>query len=151
MRVKLCSRCPYTPRDLAGHYDPHGDLHVCAKCDAEQGASTNYRLHKTPRRQQCVTARNIPGTTQPCVARSAAENLASSGTIRAEPPSVQRSALTASRHVCKTTAAGYVDFTPSDNGRSENRAASRCSDADRHPTEIGHVDDDICLTLGDAT
>jgi hypothetical protein len=127
MRVKLCSRCPYTPHDLAGHYDPQGDLHVCAKCDAEQGASTNYRPHKTHRRQQCVTAPNIPGTAQPSVARSATENLASSGTTAAEPPSVQRSALTASRHVRKATAAGYVDFTPPDNRRG---------DADCHPAEI---------------
>jgi hypothetical protein len=148
MRVKLCSRCPYTPRDLAGHYDPQGDLHVCATCDAEQGANTNYRPHKTPRRQQCVTALNFPGTAQPCVARSATDNLASSGTIRAEPPSVQRSALSTSRHVCETTAAGY---TPPDNGRRDNRVASRCGDADRHPREIGGADGDICFTLGDAT
>jgi hypothetical protein len=24
MRVKLCSRCPYSPLDLAGYYDPAG-------------------------------------------------------------------------------------------------------------------------------
>jgi hypothetical protein len=24
MRVKLCSRCPYSPLDLAGYYDPVG-------------------------------------------------------------------------------------------------------------------------------
>jgi hypothetical protein len=151
MRVKLCSRCPYTPRDLAGHYDPQGDLHVCAKCDAEQGASTDYRPHKTHRRQRCVTAPKIPGMAQPCVARSATDNLASSGTIRAEPPSVQRSALSASGHVCKTTAVGYVDFTPLDNSRGEDRAARRRSDAGRHPSEIEYADGDICFTLGDAT
>ena len=38
MRVKVCSRCPYTPRDLADHYDPDGILHACAKCDGEHGA-----------------------------------------------------------------------------------------------------------------
>jgi hypothetical protein len=136
MRVKLCSRCPYTPRDLAGHYDPEGDLHVCAKCDAEQGANPNYRPHRTHRRQPCVTAPDIPRTAQPSVVRSATENLASSGTTRAEPPSVQRSALTASRHVRKATAAGYVDFTPPDNRRGEIPAASRRNDADRYPTGI---------------
>ena len=31
MRGNLCSRCPYSPLDLAGHYDPAGLLHVCAK------------------------------------------------------------------------------------------------------------------------
>jgi hypothetical protein len=54
MRVKLCSRCPYTPRDLAGHYDPEGILHVCAKCDGRQEASTNHYPRKAYRRQQCA-------------------------------------------------------------------------------------------------
>jgi hypothetical protein len=36
MRVKLCTRCPYLPCDLAGHYDPEGALHLCATCDREQ-------------------------------------------------------------------------------------------------------------------
>jgi hypothetical protein len=130
MRVKLCSRCPYTPRDLAGHYDPEGVLHVCAKCDGEQGASTNYCPHKAHRRQQCVTAPNILGTAQPSVARSATENLASYGTTAAEPPSVQGSALTASRHARKATADGYVDFTPPDSDRGDTA---------------------FCFTLGGAT
>jgi hypothetical protein len=124
MRVKLCSRCPYTPRDLAGHYDPEGVLHVCAKCDVEQAASTNYRPRKPHRRQQCVTAPNIPGMTQPSVARSATDDLASYGTTPGEPPSVQRSALTASRHARKATADGYVDFTLPDDGCSETSAAT---------------------------
>ena len=42
MRVKLCARCPYTPRDLAGHYDPEGVLHVCATCDGKQEVSARY-------------------------------------------------------------------------------------------------------------
>jgi len=151
MRVKLCSRCPYTPRDLAGHYDPQGDLHVCAKCDREQGASINHRPHKAHRRQRCVTVLNILGTAQPTVARSATENSASYGTTRAEPPSVQRSALTASGHVKRATAAGYVDFTSPDNRRGEIPAASRSSDADRYPAEIKHADGNICFISGDAT
>jgi hypothetical protein len=35
MRVKLCTRCPYTPQDLTGHYDPEAALHLGAKCDGE--------------------------------------------------------------------------------------------------------------------
>jgi len=35
MRVKLCSRCPYAPRDLADHYDPDAALYSCARCDSE--------------------------------------------------------------------------------------------------------------------
>jgi hypothetical protein len=122
MRVKLCSRCPYIPRDLAGHYDPEGVLYACAKCDGEQGASTNYYPSKAYRRQQCVTTPNILGTARPHVARFATEGLASYGTTPGEPPSVPRSALTASRHARKATADGYVDFTPPD-GRDEAPAA----------------------------
>jgi hypothetical protein len=40
MRVRLCKRFPYAPRDLAGRYDPEGALHVCAKCDGQREAST---------------------------------------------------------------------------------------------------------------
>lgn len=50
MRVKLCERCPYTPRDLAGHYDPGASLHVCAKCDDEQRMVTNRYPRKAYRR-----------------------------------------------------------------------------------------------------
>jgi hypothetical protein len=123
MRVKLCSRCPYTPRDLAGHYDPEGVLHVCAKCDGEQAASTNYPPRKPHRRQPCVTAPNVFGRTQPSVVRFATEGLASYGTIPGEPPSVQRSALTVSRYARTATADGYGDFTPPDNRRGEIPAA----------------------------
>jgi hypothetical protein len=122
MRVKVCSRCPYTPRDLAGHYDPDGILHLCAKCDGEQGASTSHHPRKIHRRQQCETFPNIPGTAQPRVAQFATEDLASYGTTPGEPPSAQRSALTASRHARRMTANGYVDFTPPDD-RNEALAA----------------------------
>jgi hypothetical protein len=50
MRVKLCARCPYTPRDLADHHDPEGTLHVCAKCDGQQEASTNHYPREANRR-----------------------------------------------------------------------------------------------------
>jgi hypothetical protein len=33
MRVKLCARCLYQPRDLEDRCDPVAALHVCAKCD----------------------------------------------------------------------------------------------------------------------
>ena len=72
MRVKLCSRCPYTPRDLAGHYDPEGEIHVCARCDGAERASANCYPQKADRRQQCVTIREIPGMAQPSVGQFAA-------------------------------------------------------------------------------
>ena len=50
MRVKLCARCPYAPRDLAGHYDPEAAFHACAKCDGEQGMITNHYPREARRR-----------------------------------------------------------------------------------------------------
>lgn len=112
MRVKLCARCPYTPRDLAGHYDPEGELYACAKCDGGQEVSTNQYPRKTGRRQECATALNILGTSPPSVALSATEGLVSSATTPGEPPSAQKNALTASRPVKRATTGGYVDFIP---------------------------------------
>jgi hypothetical protein len=123
MRVKLCERCPYTPRDLAGHYDPNGLLHACAKCDGQQGASTNHYPRKAHRRQQCTTVPNIFVTAQPSVARSVTEGLVLSGTIPGEPLSVQRSAPIASGLAGRATTNGYADFMPPDSGRSERHAA----------------------------
>jgi hypothetical protein len=114
MRVKLCSRCPYTPRDLAGHYDPEAAVHVCAKCDRAERASTNCYPRKADRRQQCVTPPNITGIAQPSVAQFATESLALSGTTSGEPHFARGSALTASRHARKATVDGYVDFRPPD-------------------------------------
>jgi hypothetical protein len=122
MRVRLCSRCPYTPRDLAGHYDPDGILHACAKCDGHE-ASTNHYPRKAQRRQQCATVPAIYVTAQPIVARSATEGLASSATTPGKPPSVQGSALTVSRAAGKATADGCVAFKRPDNGWDENPAA----------------------------
>src|SRR5262245_22723628 len=56
MRVKLCIRCPYKPRDLAGHYDPNAVLYACAKCDANFDSQDLSEAH---RRQQWST---IPPT-----------------------------------------------------------------------------------------
>jgi hypothetical protein len=122
MRVKLCARCPYTPRDLAGHFDPEGTLHVCARCDGQQEASTNHYPREANRRQKCATVPNIFATEQPSVARSAMGSLVSSGTIPGELPSVQRSAPSASRPAVRATADGYAGFTPLDGNRSEHPA-----------------------------
>ena len=119
MRVKLCARCPYTPQDLAGHYDPKGVLHVCAKCDGHQGAGTNHYPRKTHRRRKCTTVPNIFSTAQPSVARSVTDSLVSSGIIAGEPPSVRRDAPIASRPAGKATAVGYAGFTQPDGGLSE--------------------------------
>ena len=108
MRVKLCAQCPYTRRDLAGHYDPDAILHLCANCDGEQKASTNEYPRKAERRQKCAAIPDIPPLAQPSVARSVKANSASSGTIPGGPRSVQGSALTASGPVRNVTADGYA-------------------------------------------
>ena len=118
MRVKACSVCPYTPRDLAGHYDPEAILHVCAKCDERPGASTSYP-RKVHRRQQCEAFPNNPGTARPSGARSAVESSALYATTPGEPPSVRRNALIASRRARTVTADGCFDFRPPDSDRGE--------------------------------
>jgi hypothetical protein len=122
MRVKLCARCPYTPRDLADHYDPHAVLHVCATCDGEQGMLTNHYPRAANRRQECATVPNSFGTTPRSDARSVMESLVSSGTTPGELPSVQRSAPIASRPARTAIADGYGGFKSPDDGCSENHA-----------------------------
>ena len=108
MRVKLCARCPYTPRDLAGHYDPQAVLHLCADCDGGQKASTNEYPCKAGRRQECALVPNIAPLAQPSVARSATANLASSGSTPGGPRSVQANAPSALGPVRNVTADGYA-------------------------------------------
>jgi len=124
MRVKLSARCQYTPRDLAGHYDPESILHLCANCDGGRKASTNEYPRKAERRQRCATIPNTPVTTQPSVARSATESSALSGAIRGGPPSVRRSALTASGPVRRVIADGYVGFKLLDSDCGEHHATN---------------------------
>src|ERR1700738_1160836 len=112
MRVKLCRRCPYTPRDLADHYDPEAALHVCAKCDGEQAMLINHYPREAHRRRKCATVPNVFRTTQRSAAPSVTESLVSSGTTPGALPSVQRSALIASRPARRATADGDPAFTP---------------------------------------
>jgi hypothetical protein len=110
MRVKLCARCPYTPHDLAGHYDPEAALHACAQCDGEQ----QHYLGETRRRRKCPTTQLTTGTTRWNVAPFATESSASSATIPVESPSVQNGALLTSTPAARATADGYGDFEPPD-------------------------------------
>jgi hypothetical protein len=75
MRVKLCARCPYTPQDLTGHYDPEAALHLCAKCDGEQGMLANHYPRESRRRQTCTTVSNILEMAQRSAALSVTESL----------------------------------------------------------------------------
>jgi hypothetical protein len=118
MRVKLCAWCPYSPRDLAPHYDPEATLYACAKCDSEQ------LLRKTHWRGKCSTTISTPtpNVAQQSAAPFAIESSASSVIIAREPPSVQRSALITSRLARNATADGCGKFALPDDGRSENDA-----------------------------
>jgi hypothetical protein len=114
MRVKLCARCPYAPRDLAGHYDPEATFHVCAKCDGEQGGPIKHYPREAQRRRKCSTVHNIFKMAQRSAAPSVTEGLVSSGTTPGEVPSVRRSALIASKPARRATADGYSDLRPPD-------------------------------------
>jgi hypothetical protein len=97
----------------AGHY--HVSVLSAKAASANRDgreASTSHYPRKAQRRQQCATAPNIFVTAQPSVARSATASLASSGTTHGEPPSVQGSALTASRIARMVTADGYLGKSP---------------------------------------
>jgi hypothetical protein len=106
MRVKLCTRCPYAPRDISGRYDSKAVVHLCVKCDSRRVASADHYPRKTHRRQECATVFSIDVTAQPIVARSVRDGLASSGTTPGERPSAPESAPTVSGIVGTTT----VDF-----------------------------------------
>src|SRR5262245_33332911 len=112
MKVKLCARCPYTPQDLADHYDPLAAMHACATCDREQGTFTR----KTHWRQPCSTILSI-SITQGSVAPFATGSSASSATTPGEPPSVQRNASITSRPAAILTTNGCGDFAPREDGR----------------------------------
>jgi hypothetical protein len=121
MRVKLCARCPYTPRDLAEHYDPAAPLHACAKCDGEQRMLDQRELGESHRRRKCTTTRFRSGKTQWNVAPFATESSASSGTIAVESPSVQSDASITSRPAGRATADGCGDFERPDDHAASNR------------------------------
>ena len=106
MRVKLCARCPYTPRDLASHYDPDAALHACAKCDDNYDMSDRHYPRAAQRRQRCATIHNIVEMAQRSAAPPVMESLASSGTTAGGLPSVQRPALAASGLARRATVDG---------------------------------------------
>lgn len=76
MRVKLCARCPYSPQDLADHYDASSSSHLCVRCDGKAAAKLNI-LIATNGEAKCATATNALNTvSQARPALSAAESLA---------------------------------------------------------------------------
>src|SRR5215475_11119090 len=120
MRVKLCATCPYTPRDLADHYDPAAALHLCATCDVE------YELRKTLRRRTCpATTINTISTAAASAAPFVREDSASFAIIGAAPPCVPENASSISRCAGRATAAGYGDFEPPEDSGDHARRSWR--------------------------
>ena len=126
MRVKLCARCPYTPQDLASHYDSEAALHLCAKCDVEQAMLINHYPREAYRRRPCATISNVFETAQRNVAQSVTETLVSSGTTAGELPYVQRSASNASTPARMAIADGYAGFKPPEDSCTGNDAEISC-------------------------
>jgi hypothetical protein len=122
MKVKLCARCPYTPHDLAGHYDPLAAIHACATCDREQETFARHDRREIHWRQPCSTIPSSTNTSQDGVAPSVTGSLASSATIPGERPSVQRSASITSRPAVTSTTNGCGDFAPPDDRRAARPA-----------------------------
>jgi hypothetical protein len=114
MRVKLCARCSYTPRDLAVHYDPEAALHLCVTCDVE------YSLRKTQRRRTWPTTTINAGITELHAAPSATESSVSFAIIAAAPPSVQASASSISSSAGRATAIGCGDWDPPEDSLSNS-------------------------------
>jgi hypothetical protein len=129
MRVKLCERCPYTPCDLADHYDPEAARHLCTTCDVE------YDLRKTQRRGTCPTmTTDSTGTAQRYAAPFARESSASFAIIAAAPHSVRGNASSISGSAGRTTASGYGKLEPSENGsRNHARISWRSRYPDKEP------------------
>ena len=59
MRVKLCARCPYAPRDLADYYDANSGSHLCFRCDSKSAPAGLAILVTANRESKCATAENI--------------------------------------------------------------------------------------------
>jgi hypothetical protein len=126
MRVKLCARCPYTPRDLDDHYDPAAANHACARCDGQQDRGTLYYPRETYRRRKCSIVPSIFSIPQRSAAPSVAASSVSSGTIPGDRSSVRRSVPIGSRSGEKATAIGFTRFEPpgSDSGSLEENCSS---------------------------
>lgn len=124
MQVKLCPRCPYSPRDLADHYDSDATLHLCAACDAE------YDPCKPLRRRICRTRTIYPTSKASLIERhavlSVTESSASFAIIAAAGHSVRPGASSVSGCAGRATAGGYGDFELLDEASRDPGRGFRC-------------------------
>ena len=120
MRVRVCNRCPYTPRDLAGHYDAEAVLYACAKCDA---ISDIHSSCEPDRRRQWSTTFPSISTIPPSAAPSATDDLALSAITPGAPLCARGNASNASRPEERPTANGCA--APPDHRHREIPGALR--------------------------
>ncbi len=126
MRVKLCARCPYTPRDLADQYDVGAAQYLCPACDLE------HDRRRSLRRGTCqTTPTSTTGNTELRAALFASEGSASFAITAAVRPCVPENASSISPVGGRTTAAGYGDFEQREDGRYRART---CTSADEMPS-----------------
>lgn len=112
MRVKLCIRCPYTPRDLADQYYADAALYLCPACDLE------HDRRRSKRRRTCpTTTTNTTGTFELRAAPFVREGSASFAIIAAAPPCVPENASNISKAAGTTTAVGCGDLAPPEDGK----------------------------------
>lgn len=131
MRVKLCGRCPYTPHDLADHYDPAAALYACARCDGEIGILNTSNSCAAQRREPCTTVfHTVSTTTQPSAVPFAKDGLASFAITHGEPPCAPKNASIASSFAGRPTAHGCADFAPPD-ARLRDATGTSCGSAMR--------------------
>jgi hypothetical protein len=134
MRVKLCTRCPYTPRDLEAHYDPVAANHACARCDGEQDRDKLYYPRDTYRRRKCSIVPSILSIPRRSAAPSVAASSVSSGTTPGDRSSVRRGAPSASSFTGNATANGLTRFEPP--GSDSESLEGNCSSSGSRNKEL---------------
>jgi hypothetical protein len=125
VQVKLCTQCPYSPRDLADHYDIDAALHLCARCDAKFGSFHTLRRRRC--RARTINATGSSGPTKLRAVPSAMASLVSFAIIAAARPCVRPGASTVSSFAVRTIAAGYGDFELPEHGSVDQNANFRRS------------------------
>ena len=134
MRVKLCTRCPYTPRDLEAHYDPVAANHACARCDGEQDRDKLHYPRDTYRRRKCSIVPSILSIPRRSAAPAVAASSVSSGTIPGDRSSVRGSVSIASRSSEKALENGFTRFEPP--GSDSESLEGNCSSSGSRNKEL---------------
>ena len=114
MKVKLCTRCPYTASDLDDHYDSEALVHACARCDGEKDKAKPYYPLEPHRRRKCSIVPKPFETPRRSAVPCAVGNSVLSGIIPGDRPSARRNASNASGFAENITTDGCEPFTPAE-------------------------------------